>query len=149
MNSTIKTVIFWIVIILSATVLWRVVKSSDTSSQSSPEVSYSQFLSQVEAGNVVRIKVSGIRADGIYRDGSLFHVILPASQEQTLTAMRQKGIEIWYVDTTKDPVNWIANLAPLVLLAALWFYMIRRIRKTNNPQPAGTFVMSSGSTVPK
>jgi len=44
MNQTIKTVVFWCVIMLSAFLLWQVVKSGQNQ-QRTPEISYSEFLS--------------------------------------------------------------------------------------------------------
>jgi ATP-dependent Zn protease len=90
MNTTIKTVAFWLV---SATLLWRVVKSSKSTTPSAPEISYSQFLSQVDDGNVATVRIS----------------------------KRLKNVEIWYADSPEDSGwGWLVNLfAPLLLLAAL------------------------------
>jgi hypothetical protein len=46
-NSTIKTVLFWAVIIVSAFLLWQVVKTGG-SAQKEREVTFSQFMSDVD-----------------------------------------------------------------------------------------------------
>jgi ATP-dependent Zn protease len=47
-----------------------------------------------------------------------------------LDALQQHGVEIWFRETPEQGwPNWILNLAPLVLLAALWFFMIRQMQK--------------------
>ena len=51
MNSTIKTVLFWAVIVVSAVLLWQVVRTGSTG-QKEKEIGFSEFLSQVDAGNV-------------------------------------------------------------------------------------------------
>lgn len=137
MNQTIKTIVFWLVIVISATILWQVVKSADTGTQPATEISYSQFFSQVEAGNVIRITISGIRGEGTYRDGSHFRVTLPASQEQLLEALRQRSVEIRFTDSNSSFYTWLVNLAPLILLVALWFYMLRQIQKKKNTTSEG------------
>lgn len=127
MNS--KTLIFWMVILVAAILLWQVVKSSNTSSRAPiPEISYSQFLSQVEAGDVTKVTIAGTTLNGSNRDGSHFRVIVPASQQQMLEALQQKNVEIWFSPTEQSTTNWLVNLAPLALLAALWFFMIRQMR---------------------
>jgi len=133
MNSTVKTVIFWIVILLAAIALWQVVKNSG-SAQQATEISYSQFLSKAESGDIIRVRISKIRASGIDRGGSPFRVVVPSSQGQMLQLLREKNVEIWYVDTPDDSVSrWLMNLlAPLALLAALWYFMIRQIRTAQN-----------------
>ena len=128
MNSTIKTVVFWLVIVLSAFLLWQVVKS-DHNEQKTPEISYSEFLSQIDAGNVAKVTISKAHAYGKYRDGSSFRVTAPTSQEGMLQALHQKNVEIWFRDdaTSGGWPAWLLNLAPLILLAALWFFMIRQL----------------------
>jgi ATP-dependent Zn protease len=57
MEKTMKRVVFWLVIVISATLLWQVVRKGPTE-QTTPEISYSEFLSEVEAGNVSKVTIS-------------------------------------------------------------------------------------------
>ena len=133
MDRTTKTIIFWIVIMVSALLLWRSVKAHEDQ-QNAPEISYSQFLAQVESESVVRVKVSEISVEGTSRDGSSFRVSVPRNQDQMVQTLQQKGVEIWYAENHKSTTDWITNLAPLGLLAVLWFFMIRRMSaRTNRP----------------
>jgi len=50
-NSTVKTIVFWLVIVLSAFLLWEVVRASN-SGQKEKEVNFSQFLNDVDQGQV-------------------------------------------------------------------------------------------------
>jgi cell division protease FtsH len=132
-NSGVKNLVFWAVIILSAFLLWQVVRTNPTE-QKTPEISYSDFLSQVEAGNVAKVTVARNEVYGRYRDNGSFRVIVPASQEGMIQALHQKGVEIWFRDVAGgDWATWLMNLAPLVLLAALWFFMIRQLRSAKLP----------------
>jgi cell division protease FtsH len=129
MDQMVKKLVYWFVILVSAIVLWQVVRTSRGSGPNLPEVSYSQFLSEVDAGTVAKIRVSGTRIDGTYRDGRLFRAVAPLSQEQMLEALRQAKVETWYVDSSQSGLGLLINLfAPLALLAALWFFMIRQLR---------------------
>ena len=51
MNSTVKTVVFWLVIVLSAFLLWQVMKAG-SAGQKDKEVNFSQFMTDVDQGNV-------------------------------------------------------------------------------------------------
>jgi len=138
MNKSIKTIVFWCVITISATLLWQVVRAPSNKTQTTPEISYSQFLSQVEADSVAKVRISGNIGQGIRSDGSEFRVVLPASQEQMLERLQQGKVEIWYVPGNSN-ANWLVNLAPLFFLAVLWFFMIRQTRlKTNARADAAT-----------
>jgi hypothetical protein len=126
--STVKTVIFWLVIVISAFLLWQAVKSGGE--PRSPEISYSEFLSQVESGNVRKVTISKTRIIGTYRDGRLFRVFAPMSQDALLQTLHNKNVEIWIKDTDEGNwPSWLLNIAPLVLLAALWFFMIRQMKR--------------------
>jgi len=128
LNSTVKTVVFWLVIVISGFVLWQVVKSGGE--QRAPETSYSEFLSQVEGGNVRKVTISKSRIVGTYRDGRSFQVVAPMSQEGMLETLHHNNVEIWFTDTA-EPTSptWLLNIAPLILLAALWFFMIRQMKR--------------------
>jgi cell division protease FtsH len=131
-QSTIKTVVFWAVIVVSAYLLWQVVKSGGN--VQAPEISYSEFLSQTESGNVGKVTISGTHITGIYRDSRTFRVTAPTSQEGMLQTLHQKNVEIWFRDSAEGNwPSWLLNLAPLILLAALWFFMIRQM-KQRRPQ---------------
>lgn len=146
MNRTIKAIIFWMVILFAALALWQVVKNAGTG-QPATEISYSQFLTKVDSGEIIRVRISKVRASGIDRDGNSLRVVVPSSQEQMLQLLRQKNVEIWYVDTPDDSVfrRLINLVAPLALLAALWFFMIRQIRTAQNVRrgPLGDSPLSS------
>jgi cell division protease FtsH len=133
MDQTMKTVMFWLLIMGAAIVLWQVLKS--TNAPRANEISYSQFLSDVDAGNVATVKISNTRAEGTYRDGTQFRVSVPASQDQLLQTLRQKNVQVWYSDTTNGTAGWLlTTLAPFALIAGLWFFMVTRMRaKSRTP----------------
>ena len=79
MNSTVKTVVFWLVIVLSAFLLWQVVKAGSTG-QKEKEVNFSQFMTDVDQGNVREVEIIGMEVRGKYRnDNSGVHTTVPAN----------------------------------------------------------------------
>jgi len=130
-----KNVVFWLVIVISAFLLWQAVRSGGN--QKIPEISYSAFLSQVESGNVVEVTIRQNRATSRCRDSSkcpagygTFTVTVPTSQEGMLQTLRQNKVEIVVKDEADGNwPTWLLNIAPLILLAALWFFMIRQIKR--------------------
>src|SRR5207237_9244070 len=66
-------------------------------------------------------------------DNSGLHTTVPANYPDMIKTLRDKGVNI----TIKDISNgswptWLLNLAPLILLAALWFFMIRQMQTGGN-----------------
>jgi cell division protease FtsH len=129
MNSVIKTAIFWLVIAGSAFLLWQTVKTGG-SARAVSEISYSDFLARIASGQVSSVTIAGSVVRGLDAKGGSFRVIAPANQTAMLDALQQHGVDIWFKETPEQGwPNWILNLAPLILLGALWFFMIRQMQK--------------------
>jgi len=121
--------LFWLVIGVSAFLLWQVTKTGNTA-QAVPEISYTEFLARVANGQVSRVTIAGNVVRGSDAKGGDFRVIVPSNQATMLDALQQHGVEIWFKGVTEQSgANWILNLAPLILLGALWFFMIRQQRR--------------------
>jgi len=137
MDRTIKTVIFWAVILVSAILLWENVRST-TGDRRQPEISYSQFMADVEGGRVANVRIRGTEIDGTYREGKgRFRLTGPANPAVYTDALRQKGVEVWFGNASSDsvPLQVLGTWAPLVLLGAIWLFMIRKMQQRNVSVP--------------
>jgi len=131
-NSTVKTIVFWLVIVLSAFLLWEVVRASN-SGQKEKEVNFSQFLNDVDQGQVKEVTITGQEVRGKYRnDNSGFHLTAPANYPDLIKMLKDKSVIINIRDINSGSWTWLINLAPLALLAALWFFMIRQMQTGGN-----------------
>ncbi|HTM40629.1 MAG TPA: ATP-dependent metallopeptidase FtsH/Yme1/Tma family protein, partial [Terriglobales bacterium] len=72
MNSTVKTVVFWLVIILSGVLLWQVVKAGGAGAKTQ-DINFSQFLTDVDQGKVAEVTITGVEVTGKYENKSQFH----------------------------------------------------------------------------
>lgn len=138
MNKSLKTVIFWTVIVLSAFLLWQSVRNNRPD-QGVTEISYSAFLAKVTDGEVGRVVITGSDVRVQDGKGGTFRVVVPAAVQPTMIdRLTKTNVEIWFRDAAEGNwSSWIMNLAPLALLAALWFFMIRqmRIRRLTGASP--------------
>jgi cell division protease FtsH len=134
-NSTVKTVLFWLLIGISALLLWEVVKGA-RDGQKDKEVNVTQFMSDVDQNNVREITVNGMEVRGKYRDGSAFHTTAPGNYftPEMLKNLQGKGVLITFRDINSGslPLQLLGTWAPLILLGALWFFMIRQMQTGGN-----------------
>jgi cell division protease FtsH len=130
-NSTLKTIIFWVVILVSALLLWQVVKQAN-SGQKVVELSASQLLNEVDQGNVKEVTINGLEATGKEANGTSFHSIVPPNYPDMYKLFREKGVNFTVKDVSSGSWTWLVNLAPLALLAALWYFMIRQMQTGGN-----------------
>ncbi len=76
MNSTVKTVLFWLLIGVSALLLWEVVKGA-RDGQKDKEVNFSQFMTEVDRATYTTSSSMGCKCKGKYKDGTAFHTTAP------------------------------------------------------------------------
>ncbi len=133
MNSTVKTVVFWLVIVVSAFLLWQVVKGANAGPKEK-DINFSQFMSDVDQGNVKEVTINLQDVRGKFQnDGTTFHTTVPTNYPDMIKVLRDKGVNINVRDASSGSwPSWLLNLAPLVLLAALWFFMIRQMQTGGN-----------------
>ncbi len=134
MNSTVKTVVFWLVIVLSAFLLWQVMKAGSAGPKEK-EPNFSQFLSDVDQGNVKDVTITGMEVRGHYRnDNSPFHTTAPVNYPDIYKMLKDKGVTMNIRDMSSGswPLQLLGTWAPLILLAALWFFMIRQMQTGGN-----------------
>ena len=132
MNSTVKTVVFWLVIVLAGVLLWQVVKGANSGAKER-EIIYSEFMSQVDKDNISEVTVVGNDIHGKYKnDKSPFHVTIPTNYTEMYKPLRDHGVNITVKDANGGSYTWLINLLPFVLLGALWFIMIRQMQTGGN-----------------
>ena len=133
MNSTVKTVVFWLVIVLSGVLLWQVVKGANSGAKEH-DFTFSEFLSNVDQSNVTEVTITGQEVHGkLKSDKAGFRTTIPASYPDMIKELRDKGVNINVKDAQAGGwPSWLLNLAPFVLLGALWFIMIRQMQTGGN-----------------
>ena len=144
MNQTLKTVLFWMLIGVSALFLWEVVRNARDGLKDQ-EVNVTQFMSDVDQNNIREIEVYGMEVRGRHRDGTQFHTTAPTNffTPEMLKYLHDKNVQIKIrdINTGNVPLTLLGTWAPLVLLFALWFFMIRQMQIRGNKSRARLFWM--------
>jgi cell division protease FtsH len=132
-NSTVKTVLFWVLIGVSALLLWQLVKGA-RDSQKDKEVNVTQFMSDVDQGIVHELTVNGMEVRGKYKDGSAFHTTAPSNYftPEMLKTLQSKGINITFRDINGGNWAWLIQVVPFVLIGAVWLFMLRQMQTGGN-----------------
>jgi cell division protease FtsH len=134
-NSTVKTVLFWLLIGVSALLLWEVVKGARDSNKDK-ELNVTEFMSQMDQSNIGEITVDGMQVRGKFKDASAFHTTAPTNYftPEMLKNLQAKGVRITFRDINSGslPLQLLGTWAPLILLGALWFFMIRQMQTGGN-----------------
>ena len=139
MNSTVRTILFWLLMILLAVVLWKMASPSGQTAREE-EPSYTKFLAQNEAGNVkevtIYLKANSAEIQGEYRDGSVKFrgVTVANSSIPDITKSLQGKNVLINIKEVKDG-DWFAlmvNLGPIVVIVLFWIFMMRQMQAGGN-----------------
>ena len=132
LNSTVKTVAFWLVILLSGVLLWQVVKAGGSGAKEAT-IPFSKFMQDVDRGDVSDVTVIGPEVHGKYKGNAGFQTTVPANYPDMFKDLRDKGVNITIKDSSGNGwPTYLLNLSPLILFAALWFVMIRQMQTGGN-----------------
>jgi cell division protease FtsH len=130
-NSTFKTVVLWVVLVLVGFVLWRMIAPGTNGKD--PEISYTDFMSKVNQGSVHDVSISNNEAHGTYNDKTKFHLVVPSTNPEMLKALDAHNVQVTFKDN--QGANWtmlLFQFSPIVLLGVLWFIMIRQMQTGGN-----------------
>src|SRR6202795_984642 len=91
-------------------------------------------MTDVDQGNIKEVTINLQEVHGKFQnDGSTFHTTVPTNYPDMIKMLRDKGVNITVRDASSGSwPSWLLNLAPLILLAALWFFMIRQMQTGGN-----------------
>ncbi|HVZ82881.1 MAG TPA: ATP-dependent zinc metalloprotease FtsH [Terracidiphilus sp.] len=136
MNSTVKTIMFWVFILICLMLLWGVVSRSGNLGGKDAEVSYSDLLSKADAQQVNDVVIQGTELHGHLKSDpkDQFHTTIPQNADTLINKLYASKTSV----TLKDPQNngflfqLLINLGPIVLIVAIWFFMIRQMQSGGN-----------------
>ena len=133
MNSTLKSLILWMAILLALAMLWQAFNASTSPLE---EPNYSEFMAQVEQGTVEKVTIKDSVLTGSNRDSEQkFTVQLPnkPTNEWIDSALRERGIDVTVKDANPNPlVRMLFNWAPILLLVGLWIFFMRQMQSGGN-----------------
>ena len=114
MNSNVKTVIFWVVLICVAVLLWAVVKSGHNKPDRA--LNFSEFLTEVEAGNVKSVSLNGNEVKGDFMNGrDAFHTVVPNNYPKLYDLLNDKKVAMTFTDSSSNGwVSILVNASPFI-----------------------------------
>jgi len=133
-NSTVKTVVFWVVMLATALLLWQVVRTGSPSRER--ELSFTEFMNQVEQENIGEITLYGATNEvrGQFKKENVrLKTVVPADYPDLIRILREKGVVITVKDSsTNSWVGYLVQAAPFLLIIGFWIFMMRQMQSGGN-----------------
>jgi cell division protease FtsH len=133
LNSTVKTILFWVLLVISALLLWRVV-TGGAMGVKEKLINFTEFMTSVDQGNIQDAKIDGSKVTGHFRnEKDTFRTTVPANYPDMYKTLRDKGVNISIEDPNAS-LWWslLIQSLPIVLIIAFWVFMMRQMQSGGN-----------------
>ncbi|MEH6630324.1 MAG: ATP-dependent zinc metalloprotease FtsH [Halopseudomonas aestusnigri] len=118
----------WIVVALLLFALFNLFQGPTTSSGQQP-LAYSEFLAQVETGQISNVTIQGQDIKGHYSDGRQFSSYAP--EDPTLVqTLRNNGVIVkaMPLDEGSTLIQILISWFPMILLIGVWIFLFRQMQ---------------------
>ena len=124
MNQFYKNLALWLVIGIVLIALFNIFNQPLTSQA---EVVFSDFMDQVEQGQVTEVMISGDSISGKYMDGNSFQTTAPPKDPDLIKSLREKSVRI--VVVPPEQTSWYMSILiswfPMIILLGIWIFFMR------------------------
>ncbi|MAZ39834.1 MAG: ATP-dependent zinc metalloprotease FtsH [Legionellales bacterium] len=127
MNETVKNLLLWLVIVI---ILISVISNFSPKHQQMAPMSYTQFLSQVQQGNVGNIVIQDDTISGETKDKQSFSTYIPLNDSSLLPYLVKQGVNVEGKPPQQQSlllhifISWF----PAILLFAVWIFFLRQMQ---------------------
>jgi cell division protease FtsH len=138
-NSTAKTILFWISIVFLGVMLWKLVSANGQQAREDTP-SYSEFIAKVDEGDVKEVTMYlspnsyELQGEYVRPANHKFRVTVPKENAPEITKnLRDKAVQLSVKEVRSgDWVLILLNALPLLLLAGFVFFLMRQMQAGGN-----------------
>jgi len=131
-NSNIKTLIFWVVLICLVVLLFAVVRTGQ--GRREQQITFTEFMGKVQEGQVKEVTINGSEVHGVYQNPSLgLHTYIPVNYPDVYKQLQDHSVNVEIKDSSSG--NWVSiliNLSPFIVIFAFWIFMMRQMQSGGN-----------------
>ncbi|KMP12489.1 cell division protein FtsH [Candidatus Nitromaritima sp. SCGC AAA799-A02] len=127
MNQFYKNLALWLVIGMILIALFNIFNKPLVNQS---EIIFSEFMNQVETGQITEVVIQGDSISGKYVDGRSFQTMTPPKDPDLIRILREKGVRI--VVVPPEQTSWYMNILiswfPMILLLGIWIFFMRQMQ---------------------
>ncbi|CAI4032246.1 ATP-dependent zinc metalloprotease FtsH [Nitrospira tepida] len=131
MNSRVKNVLFWVVVALFMILLFNLFSVPTHAPEE--EVIFSDFMTQLEKGEVTKVTIKGSNISAILKDGSRIKTYT-ADYPEFVKILRERNVQIEAKPPEDSPwyITFLVTWGPFILFLGLWFFLMRQMQIGGN-----------------
>jgi cell division protease FtsH len=129
-NSTLKSLVFWMVLIVVGVLIWNFSSAFQTRDR---EVPFSEFMQMVDTGQVGTVTLIGNEVQGITKTNESFRTYAPPQFEGLGNKLYDKGVAITSKEPSASPwASLLYSWAPILLMIGFWIFLMRQMQSGGN-----------------
>ena len=127
MNSFYKNLSMWLVIGLTMILLFNLFNKPQSSVV---EMSYSDFLTSIESGQISSVNIQADEVTGKGSGGKDFKVVTPPADSELIPILRKAKVNILVKQKEESPwyVTVLVSWFPMLLLIGVWIFFMRQMQ---------------------
>jgi len=135
LNSTVKTALLWVVIIVLVFLLWSLFQTTKGTSEAIP---FSAFLDRVNTGVVEKVTIRGDDIRGETKSTAPggkkeFHTTAPTNYPAMYDLLKQKEVTMEFEPPQNTGfITALITWAPVLFLIGLWIFFMRQMQAGGN-----------------
>ncbi len=131
MNSTLKSLLFWMVLVVVGVLIWNF--SNAFASKSENQLAFSEFLAKVDANQVESVVMVGHEITGSLTGGNEKFRTYAPDYVGLPNKLQEKGIKIQAKPETTSPwATLLYSWAPILLMIGFWIFIMRQMQSGGN-----------------
>jgi cell division protease FtsH len=131
-NSVVKNIIFWVLMVVLTLLVWAVVKNA--SAEPPLNLTFSDFINDVNSDSVAEVTIVGTDVSGaLKKNNAKFKTTIPSNYPDLYKSLTEKNVKVTIKDNSSGSViSWVMNGLPLLLLLGLWIFFMRQMQSGGN-----------------
>ena len=127
MNNFSKNLMIWLAIPLFLLMVWSVLNNSGGVNHPDP-LAYSDFLREVENGNMSEVTIEGNSIAGKRNDQSTFVTTKAEDHPELITRLSENNIKFTIIEKKPGFWSYVGTFLPFLLLIAVWIFFMNRMQ---------------------
>ncbi len=125
-----KNLAMWAIIVFLTIGLYNMFKNPQANISKKNQINFSEFLTEVDNGRVVKVEIKGNNINGVLSDGNNFSTYSP-NDPNLIEKLSSKGVAISAAPLDEKMPSLFGVLLswfPMLLLIAVWIFFMRQMQ---------------------
>ncbi|MBZ0164208.1 MAG: ATP-dependent zinc metalloprotease FtsH [Notoacmeibacter sp.] len=131
MNPNYRNIVLWAIIALLLIALFNLFDQGQTQRTAAHEISYSQFIEDVNSGRVKSVTISGERITGTYADNATGFQTYSPGDATLVERLENRNVQINArpeSDGSNSIFGYLLSWLPMILILGVWIFFMRQMQ---------------------